>query len=157
MAITLGEAIDQLADYIPQWDQRSEKVSQAAVGWHIEHSLLVIRSIVKALERSDPAAYKASFYPAKTLILTTGRFPRGAQSPAFTRPPEVLEPSALADSVLKTQERLKDLEPLEARHHFTHPYLGVLGLVDAQRFMVVHTRHHMRIIADILQSGQKKS
>ena len=39
----------------------NNRVSASSVGWHIEHSLLVIIEIIEALKQSDNTAYKWKF------------------------------------------------------------------------------------------------
>ena len=64
----LTNLVDELASYIPQLEARNENVSASTVGWQIEHSLLVITSVIEGVTKSDPSKYKWSFRPIKYLI-----------------------------------------------------------------------------------------
>ena len=49
-------------------------ISQVQVGWHIEHSLLVINKVVETLEKSNPADYKSKFSFLKIVFLSLKKF-----------------------------------------------------------------------------------
>ncbi len=73
-------------------------------------------------------------------------------------PKEALPRSASPDEVRRNVEAARTevgglgglLAEIErARWRIEHPYFGGLTAADWLRFMVIHTRHHLKIIADI--------
>ena len=50
----LPTILNQLESKIPYRNKNKLTVSQASVGWHIEHSLLVITEVIHALQNSIP-------------------------------------------------------------------------------------------------------
>ena len=48
-------SLEKLYSYIPEADMLISAVSSVNVGWHIEHSLLVISKIIETVVNSDPA------------------------------------------------------------------------------------------------------
>ena len=78
--------VDELASYIPQLEARNENVSASTVGWQIEHSLLVVSSVLEGLKRSNSAEFKSSFHPLKYLILWRGIIPLIPQKEFFSLP-----------------------------------------------------------------------
>ena len=45
----LDAIVPELATYIPKYNQSKTAISEAAVGWHIEHCLLVIKQITSTV------------------------------------------------------------------------------------------------------------
>ena len=58
---SLEKQIEQLEKNLAYMQVRNEQISKGSVGWHIEHSLLVIISIVSALKKSDIDTYRWVF------------------------------------------------------------------------------------------------
>ena len=53
----LSKLIKSLEEKIPMMDAANTQISSAKVGWHIQHSLLVVNSIINGLKQSDPTTY----------------------------------------------------------------------------------------------------
>ena len=53
--------LDELYNYVEQAHQINTAVSSVNVGWHIEHSSLVVIKIVETVSKSDPNNYKWKF------------------------------------------------------------------------------------------------
>lgn len=69
--------VDQLALQVPNAAKKQAAVSEGAVGWHIEHSLLVITQIIEGLKRSDVSKYKWTFNFSRLVVLGLNKIPRG--------------------------------------------------------------------------------
>ena len=54
----LTALINELETKIQHSEKLNTAVSKAAVGWHIQHSLLVALGIITAVEKSNPADYR---------------------------------------------------------------------------------------------------
>src|SRR2546423_10523612 len=146
----LEKLIGELQEKIAQQNILNENISSSPVGWHIEHSLLTIDVITYALKNSDPQKYKRSFNFSKAYVFITGHIPRGRiQSPKYVRPKDYNEQS-LQDHARQTLEKIKELKILDRNQFFKHPFLGNIKLAPALKFLTIHTRHHLRIIRDIL-------
>ena len=127
-------------------------VSAANIGWHVEHSLMVFVTIVTALENSDPALYKGSFNMNKFLVYALNKIPRGrGKAPKVVQPPGESMPENVVPQVEKAIAKIKVLEGLQKNHHFPHPYFGKLNLKETIKFLTIHTKHHLKIIDDILK------
>lgn len=146
----LSNLVDELASYISQLDVRNESISATTVGWQIEHSLLVISSVIEGVKRSDPAKYKWSFRPMKFVVFWSGIIPRGK-----VKAPKIVSPDSFTtDSLQKhidlCQTKMAEFSAIPSGHYFTHPFFGDLKKKDVIPFLMVHTEHHVKIIRDML-------
>ncbi len=147
----LQKEIDQLESYFGEADKHKASVSTVGVAWHLNHCFKVIVSIYKAVSNSDPAAYKAKFNFKKTFVLTTGYIPRGrGKAPEAVKIEATVPIEELKKHLEKAKKYAGQMEQLESNNYFEHPYFGQLNLKDAQQFIIVHTKHHLKIIRDIV-------
>jgi hypothetical protein len=151
----LEQLISELESNIAHHELTVPHVSAGSVGWHIEHSLLVLNTVIGALAKSDPLNYKRRFDIRRTTVMLLGRIPRGKiRAPKAVQPSTEFNKDSLQQHVHQTRENLKTLGQLSAGHYFTHPFLGDFKLGPAIKFITIHTKHHYHIIQDIV--GNKK-
>jgi hypothetical protein len=150
----LQNLISQLESKISQFETTNLAVSGGSVGWHIEHSLKTIDQIVTACKNSNPSEYQWHFNFKRFLILTVAKkIPRGkAKAPKIVRPEGDISTESLTLSLEKVKENLKNWESLDKNANFPHPFFGVLNKKETENFLVLHTKHHLIIIKDILKS-----
>lgn len=149
--------IRELETKIPHYQMVNQKVSDGAVGWHIEHSLLTLDVILNALKNSDPGKYKWSFNFVRTLIMNIGKIPRGkAKAPQVVQPATVFNEHTLQQHISHSMALAKSINQLQPNHFFKHPYFGNLNRKPAIRFLQIHTQHHLRIINDIMNSKNER-
>jgi hypothetical protein len=48
---------------------------------------------------------------------------------------------------------LMDWEKLDKNAHFPHPFFGILNKKETDNFLALHTKHHLMIIKDILETN----
>lgn len=148
----LEEAVSLLTSFIPRYEISNTRVSQASAGWHIAHSLLVINSIVSALQKSDPADFKRSFSLPRLYVWFRGDIPRGrGKAPERVKPVGDITPEFLQELATKTRLALGELPKVQKNAHFKHPYFGMLNKKSTTWFLKIHTAHHNKIIQDILR------
>lgn len=146
----LTNLVDELEGYIPQLDVRNESISASSVGWQIEHSLLVISSVIEGIKRSSPATFTWSFRPLKYVIFWKGGIPRGKAKAPKVVMPDTYTSESLKAHVALCKEKIAEIEQLEAGQYFTHPMFGDLKVKEAIPFLAIHTDHHVKIIRDML-------
>ena len=147
----LSKLIKSLEEKIPMMDAANTQISSAKVGWHIQHSLMVINSIINGLKQSDPTMYQWKFNLNKTLIFTLGKIPRGkGKAPKVVQPKEEITKDTLLESVEKANISVAELNHVQKNQYFLHPYFGHLNLKPTIKFLKIHTKHHLKIINDIL-------
>ena len=149
----LQNLISQLESKISQFETSNLTVSNGSVGWHIEHSLKTIDQIVTACKNSNPANYQWHFNFKRFLIMSIAKkIPRGkARAPKIVRPEGDISIESLTLSLAKVNENLMNWESLDKNAHFPHPFFGVLNKKETENFLVLHTKHHLMIIKDILK------
>ncbi|MGB0839913.1 MAG: hypothetical protein ACPGXL_07220, partial [Chitinophagales bacterium] len=142
-------SIEHLISYA---DLSNEKVSQKGIDWHLDHTLKVIIQVSQILTKSDPKRYKWRPNIGRFLIINMGIFPRGrAKAPKSVNNKAPIDVDDLWLQLEEVKKELRDLDKLPAKAYFKHPYLGRLDLRASKRFLTVHTRHHLKIIQDILK------
>jgi hypothetical protein len=134
-------------------------MSQWTPSEHVDHSVKVMSSIVARL--LDPAAERGRpFSLLGRLILLLGWIPRGrGKSPTRLRGARATrEELSIALDTLASQ-----LARLEASHLalsrgpiVPHPLFGGLTPPQAVRFAAIHTKHHLKIVADLLRRGPRQ-
>ncbi len=134
----------------------NSKVSKAPVGWHIEHTLLAVNKIIKALERSNPTEYRPKRSFAKFFVFTFNKIPRGrAKAPANVRPAEKFSSESIQELFKTSYISLRKLSTLQKDNYFEHPFFGKINLKASIKFLRIHTKHHLKIIDDILNPVNK--
>ncbi len=152
--LNLEAELNQLEAYIAQRDSLAPDVSAVDVAWHLDHSLKMIIGIYSVLKASDPLSYSSSFKPVRTLVFTTGRMPRGVgKAPKSVLPPENIRTEDIMGQLEVARSLLPAFSQLDKKKHFNHYVFGVLNVKRSARFVKIHTRHHLRIVRDILKKS----
>ena len=152
----LHRLLDQLESDISSFDKVNLAVSSGSVGWHMAHSLKTIDQIVTACKHSNPSEYQWHFNFKRFLIIKEEKkIPRGkARAPKIVRPEGDIDTESLALSLEKVRENIMDWKSLDKNVHFPHPFFGVLNKKETEHFLVLHTKHHLMIIQDILKTDK---
>ena len=145
--------ITSLTDRLDALERMNPTVSNSSVGWHIAHSLKTIDLIVTACKTSDPSKYQWKFNLNRFLILDVLRkIPRGkAKAPKVVQPEGEITRESLQLHLEKVHQNLENWENLDPNCYFFHPYFGHLHKKATEKFLKLHTLHHLQIIEDILK------
>jgi hypothetical protein len=147
----LEKLLNQLEENIANCATLNQVISNATIGWHIEHSLLTINGIIEVLKKVEPNNYKWKFNLIRIVILATKKIPRGkAKSPESVVPKGSASRDVLTSNIYATQQKIEELNSLHKNAYFEHPLFGKLNLRHAIKFLEIHTRHHLDIIEEIL-------
>lgn len=148
----LQKILLQLENHVPNFEKINSKVSNSTIGWQIDHCLLVINGIISQLEISNPTEFQPKWNFNRFIVFTTGKIPRGK-----IRAPKVVTPidvATLEDLKLKMEiakSNIQKLNDLPKNSFFKHPFLNDLNVKQTEKFLVIHTKHHLKIIEDILR------
>lgn len=149
---TLQNQIQKIESLLSKIDKENLQISKASVGWHLEHSLLILNGSLKSLTMTNPNNYNPKFSIKKFIFLNFGVIPRGKiKSPKQFIPLETPTKESLGKLLNLAKERLKAVKNLPAKSYITHPFLGDLDKKTTLKFLALHTNHHLKIIDDILK------
>lgn len=129
----------------------NERVSKSNVGWHLDHSLKVINSVITVLQKSE-ANYKWDFNLKRTYFFIRKAIPRGkATAPKAVQSHEEITNKDIERQLKTARFLIRELETMDKKTNFIHPFIGKLNLKQAILFLEIHTDHHLKIIDDILK------
>lgn len=148
---TIASILTDLASKFDDYNRINTIVSKSSVGWHLEHSLKTIDQIVTACKKSDSTHYRWKFKLNRFLILDVlHKIPRGkARAPKVVQPEGEISKESLQLHWEKVQQNLENWEGLNENCYFLHPFFGDLNKKATEKFLVLHTKHHLKIIEDI--------
>jgi hypothetical protein len=148
----LDNILHKLAIYIPNHNKSNKAISEVAIGWHLEHSLLVIKQITATVAQSEPKLYKSKFNVKRFFVFLTKTIPRGkAQAPKVVIPVDEITIETLQASLKNTYQAITYLKDCEEHQYFMHPFFGQLNKKQTIKFLAIHTEHHLKIVRDILK------
>ena len=152
----LATELQRIESYIDQRDLAATDVSTADVAWHLDHALKVMLNVYEALEASDTEEYSYAINPVRAVVFATGRIPRGvAKSPASVTPPDDIRTEDILTQLGEARDLLPKFYELEKRRYYEHFVFGKLNSRRATKFVLIHTRHHLRIIEDIVKAAKR--
>jgi phosphoribosyl-dephospho-CoA transferase len=113
--------------------------------------LQVINRVIDEAINSNPAEFNSKSNSKWWYVSTFGKIPRGK-----VKAPDVVNPSfdITKEDIKTTLEyarlSVSELSSLEKNNFYEHHVLLHLNKRKIKRFLKVHTRHHLRIINDII-------
>ncbi|GAA4269184.1 DUF1569 domain-containing protein [Hyunsoonleella aestuarii] len=147
----LSNLFTQIEESIPFKDKRNSNISKSDVGWQLDHTLKVMNAVSGVLIKTDPNKYKSDINFMRLILFPLGYIPRGkAKAPKIVQPPEVINTSDLNNQLQQAHQYLEMLKPLPKKSHFIHHVFGMLSKKQTLRFLEIHTKHHLKIVKDIL-------
>ena len=148
----LNSIVTELATFIPHHNQSNKAISEVSIGWHIEHCLLVIKQITATVAQSEPKLYKPKFDIKRFFVFILNTFPRGkAKAPKVVIPVHEITVETLQESFKNTYQAIAYLKDCQENQYFMHPIFGQLNKKQTIKFLAIHTKHHLKIIRDILK------
>jgi hypothetical protein len=148
----LDAILPELANYIADYNQFNHAISEASVGWHIEHSLLVIKQVTATVAQSEPKLYKSKFNLSRFFVFLIKTIPRGkAKAPKVVIPVDEITIETLQESLKNTYQAIAYLKDCQENQYFMHPFFGQLNKKQTIKFLAIHTKHHLKIVRDVLK------
>lgn len=143
--------ITTLEKHIKHHEVANPAVSKANIAWHIDHSFKVINKVILTLQASDPTLYKNNFSFLGKVFFTLGFFPKGkAKAPKHVKPPEIILKEDLINQLKEARTLIKAIPNLDENAFFKHPIFGDINKKRINRFLELHTNHHVKIIKAIM-------
>ena len=148
---TINPILVILSSKINDFERKNIDVSKSSVGWHLEHSLKTIDQIITACKNSEPSTYQWKFKLNRFWIMDVlHKIPRGkARAPKVVQPEGDISKESLQMHLEKVYQNLENWEDIYENYYFFHPFFGNLNKKATEKFLVLHTNHHLKIIEDI--------
>lgn len=148
----LDKEFNFIKAHIQYLEKVNTKVSKVSVGWHLDHSLKVMNSVIENINSSTAVHYQPKFSALRLVTFTLGFFPRGkAKSPKRVLPPEIIVKKDIEHQLETAMHNLKLMDGLDQHQFFTHPLFHQLNKKQTIKFLGLHTNHHLKIVKDILK------
>jgi hypothetical protein len=147
----LENLIDTLSIKVTDFEKINTKISSVSVGWHIAHSTLVIKQIIEQLEKSDIKDYKWEFNLSRFFVFSLNKIPRGkGKAPKSVQIEDDFTIENLKKYLEIAKSKVIQINTLQNNSYFTHPFFGKLNLKASKKMLQIHTKHHIKIIEDII-------
>jgi hypothetical protein len=148
----LKQLLTEIETTIPFKDEQNLSVSKSTVGWQLDHALKVFIKVSEWTANSNPKDYKWRFNFWRSVLFPLGYFPRGkGKAPKYVLPPEIITTQDLNNQLKIAQNHINILNGLPNGVYFKHFIFGMLTKKQTLRFIEMHTKHHLKIVRDILK------
>ncbi|MBX9808363.1 MAG: DUF1569 domain-containing protein [Flavobacteriaceae bacterium] len=148
----LNLLLNELETKIEYRNLEDLSISKSNISWQIDHTLKVINIIIETIKNSNPNVYKWKINFLKSIVFITGVIPRGkGKAPKSVQSYEEITLDDLHEQLKNAKISVSLLNHLNDDCNFIHPYFGVLNLKETEKFLIIHTKHHIKIINDIIQ------
>lgn len=148
----LNEQVAELESYVPKMELLEPSVSSASVGWQIDHDLRVLSGVLQSIRQEPIKTFQPKFSFKKSIIFALGIIPRGkVKAPKQVNNLELISAETLQDIFSKTKYLLSKWRSIPENHFFSHHIFGDLSKQKTERFLEIHTQHHLNIIRDIIK------
>ena len=144
-------ALEDLRTSVASAALRVPAVSEWSIGMHVHHCCLGMIEICHSLIASTPPPPRSGFSLKRSLVFFSGRIPRRRfRSPDIVVPKEDISPAELRTLLDQSERILAEVHELDPKTWFRHPAFGVLDRDETLRLILIHNRHHLRTISDIV-------
>jgi len=145
------DLLQKIESNIPNYELSNDSISKATVAWHLDHSLKVINSVATVLQKSE-TDFKWNFNLKRDYFLFIKKIPRGkARAPKAVQAVDEITSTSIERQLKTARYLVQEMEAMNPKTNFIHPYIGKLNLKQAFTFIEIHTQHHLKIIDDILK------
>lgn len=145
------DLLQNIESKIAHAEVSDERISKANVAWHLDHSLKVINSVATVLQKSE-TDYQWNFNLKRDYFLLMKRIPRGkARAPKAVQSFDEITITSIERQLKTARHLIREMETMNPKTNFKHPFIGKLNLKQAFIFIGIHTQHHLKIIDDILK------
>lgn len=150
----LQKEFDQLEFYLKKGNIVEPSVSQKGIYWHVDHCLRILEGIPEMMRQSDKKDYQPKSSLMKFVVMTFGWIPRGkGKSPKNVLPDEEkLDAQSIDRRSDQAFHQVVSIHKLPEWSYMRHPLFGSLNKDEAIKFLGIHTRHHLKIMRDIVKA-----
>lgn len=148
----LNNLLSKIEKNIPFKSQKKLTISKSNIGWQLDHALKVINAVSNTLAKTDPKNYRKDFNIIRLLLFPLCYIPRGkGKAPKAALPPDIISTEDLLKQLQDAKTHVGNLNTLHKNTYFKHFIFGILPKAKTLRFLEMHTKHHLKIVNDILK------
>lgn len=148
----LKQLLSEIGANIPFKDKENHLISKSTVGWQLDHSLKVFIKVSEWTANSNPNDYKWNFNFVRLVMFPLCYIPRGkGKAPKHVLPPDIITTEDLNNQLEIAKNQISILNNLPQGVYFKHFIFGMLSKTQTLRFLEIHTKHHLKIVKDILK------
>ena len=148
----LHQLLDEIEGYIPLKNHSNSSVSKGNIGWHLDHSLKVFNAVSEWTINSNPKDYERKFSFWRMVLFPLNYIPRGkVKAPKMVQPPATILDEDLQSQLRIAKHHISTLTNLPNTAYFKHFVFGKLSKKQTLKFLQMHTKHHLKIVEDILK------
>ena len=149
----LNKLLIDIEKLVPFKDKTNSKISTSNIGWQLDHSLKVINNVCTILEKKHSKKYKKDFNAWRAILFPLGYIPRGkGKAPKFVNEQNPISAQSLHSQIDDAKASINRTELLDKNAYFIHHVFGNLSKQNTLRFLEIHTKHHLKIVNDILKT-----
>ncbi|GAL75017.1 hypothetical protein JCM19275_1056 [Nonlabens ulvanivorans] len=150
--LNLDKEFHKIESYLMVMDEANLEVSEAPVKWHLFHSLQVINGVLKEAEHSNPDEYNSKTNFQWRFVSVFNKIPRNkVTAPDKVNPSYNITKKQILEELKKARKSIEGWRDLEKNNFYKHAVLMNLNKRKIRKFLRVHSRHHLKIIQDILK------
>lgn len=154
----LTQLLSKIEAQIPNKGLQNHSVSKSDIGWQLDHTIKVFNAVSAWTENSNPKEYKQKFNFWRSVLFPLCYIPRGkGRAPKRVLPPDTILKEDLLNQLQQARQHLEMIKPLPKTSYFKHHIFGMLTKQQTLRFLEMHTKHHLKIVNDILKQQKKPS
>jgi len=148
----LNKEFLKIEAYLPAMENLNNNVSKAPIKWHLLHSLQVINNVIDEATNSDSKNFNSKSNFKWWYVSTFGKIPKGeVTAPDNANPKFNITNKDIKTALENAKLSLSKWSDLNKNNFYVHHVLLNLNKRKIKRFLKVHTRHHLRIVRDILE------
>jgi len=150
--LDLDKELNQIESYLSSMDKINVEVSKAPVKWHLYHSLKVINGVLKEAQNSIPEEYNPKTNRQWRYVSIFNKIPRNkVTAPSKVNPSYNIQKDQIIAELQKARKSIEGWSDLEKNNFYKHAVLANLNKRKIKKFLRVHSRHHLKIVKDILK------
>ena len=150
-AIDLNKEFLEIENAISVMEKTNPSVSQSPVKWHLLHLLGVINTVIDEASNSNEADYNPKSNFNWFYVSTFQKMPRGkVEAPDKVNPNLDISQKDIRTELENAKLSLSKWSDLNKNNFYEHHVLLHLNKSKLRKFLKIHTRHHLKIVRDII-------
>ena len=149
--MNFSKTLDSIEQLLAHASLKAESVSSKSIGWHLHHLSLTNVGVLYSLHKNEPGNFTEEKNRIRENVFGRGTIRRGVvQAPDAVNPEDVPQEERIKALLEKQRALFSTIDTLPASAYFQHPFMGPLDKKASIEFMVIHNKHHLSIVEEVL-------